>query len=110
MFLILPNKQSNADHNREYTSFAHLLDDYYKDTNENDTTHIGELLSLYDSRYYSVSKEQFQILLKSNYKYRCAHHHVYSASILKEICVFFDMEILYCSENWDNIYLIGRTK
>src|SRR5829696_5005639 len=45
LVLILPNKEYTFDHKRQYTSFAHLLDDYNNDVSEYDTTHVDEILS-----------------------------------------------------------------
>lgn len=112
ILLILPNKQANFDHRREYTSFTHLLEDFNKDINEEDLTHFEEIMIFHDlTMDYGInSKEQFIERSKKNYENRCFHHHVFSKSSLVEIYQFFNLNILYCGKDINNIYIIGTKK
>ncbi len=39
LLITVPVKEKNFDHNRQYTSFEHILLDYIKNTQEDDLTH-----------------------------------------------------------------------
>jgi SAM-dependent methyltransferase len=108
IMLILPNKQSNFDHRREYTSFSHLLEDNNNDVKEDDLTHHDEIIAYTDiKRIQEKDRKLFIERSKHNYENRCFHHHVFSKKLLIEIFHFFDLEIVYVGEDWYNIYIIG---
>jgi len=48
LFLVLPNKNSNFDHNRNITSIEHLLEDFNNNISEEDLTHLDDILTLHD--------------------------------------------------------------
>jgi len=108
MLIILPNKQSNFDNRRDYTSFSHLCEDYNKDVAEDDMTHFDEIVSLHDLKRDSIrNREQFVERSKDNFKNRCFHHHVFSESLLIEIFRFFNINTLYSGKDFNNIYIVG---
>lgn len=87
MLLVLPNKTSNFDHQREFTSFQHVVDDYKNHTNESDMTHLREILSLHDlSKDPAAGNfQQFAARSLDNINNRCLHHHVFSENLIKNI-------------------------
>ncbi|OAV71621.1 hypothetical protein Barb4_00544 [Bacteroidales bacterium Barb4] len=109
IMLVLPNKQSNFDHRRPYTTFSHLLEDYHANVDEKDMNHLDEILTYHDIKRDrgAGNAEQFLNRSKDNYKNRCLHHHVFSASVLIEVYKFFNLKIIYCGEDWSSIYIIG---
>lgn len=48
VLLVLPNKKINFDHRRNITSFEHLLNDYIAQVDEDDMTHLDEIISAHD--------------------------------------------------------------
>jgi len=48
MLLILPDKRFTFDHKRAVTTFNDLIDDFVRDIDETDLTHLDEILSLHD--------------------------------------------------------------
>lgn len=91
--LVLPRKQSNFDHKRPVTEFAHILDDYNKNVGEDDLTHLEEILELHDLKYDSLAGtfENFKKRSINNYQNRCLHHHVYNMDLLLEMCCFLKL-------------------
>jgi len=83
LVLVLPDKRNTLDHKRAYTTFAHLLDDYNRDTTEHDTTHFDEILSTFDEVVAKVQLEEYTKQIRDNYANRCAHHHVFHPNVVK---------------------------
>jgi len=85
LILVLPDKRNTFDHRREYTSFAHLLDDFDKNTTEHDSTHFEEIISTFDEEAAKVQIKEYKRLIKDNYINRCAHHHVFSQEVVEDV-------------------------
>jgi SAM-dependent methyltransferase len=85
ILLVLPNKMYSFDHRREITTFAHLYEDYVKNTTEHDMTHLDEILLNHDLSMDppAGNYESFRTRSLENYRNRCLHHHV------------FDMKLIY---------------
>jgi len=75
---IVPNKDMCWDKVREYTTFDHIVDDFYKDVTESDMTHVDEASCMIQCRpsYYSDVGDQN--------RNRVIHHHVFSVDVLSE--------------------------
>ncbi|MDR2410738.1 MAG: class I SAM-dependent methyltransferase [Bacteroidales bacterium] len=109
IMLILPNKKSCLDHRRQYTPFSHLIEDYKKNIGEDDMTHFNEIITFTDLKKAGCNDMEYFIeRSKDNYKNRCFHHHVFSISVLDKIYTFFNIKVLYCEEDWENLYIIGQ--
>jgi SAM-dependent methyltransferase len=96
LLLLLPDKNYTFDHNREYTSFQHLLDDYNNQIGEDDLSHMGEILEKHDLSMdlQAGDMESFKIRSLKNYHNRALHQHVFSMELLKNIIDYFGMEII----------------
>jgi SAM-dependent methyltransferase len=79
LVIVLPNKESNFDHRRPVTTFEHLLEDYYNNTDERDLTHLEEILELHDLRLdpQAGDFENFKRRSLDNFTNRALHHHVF---------------------------------
>jgi SAM-dependent methyltransferase len=111
IMLILPNKQSNFDHRRKYTSFSHLLEDYKNDVGEDDMAHFDEIITDLDIDKAGIDdKEWFIERSKHNYENRCFHHHVFNKNSVIEIYQFFNLDVLYCGETWSDLYILGMKR
>lgn len=110
--LIVPDKSINFDHNREYTSFDHLLDDFKRNIGNNDLTHYNEIIKLHDLKLDPLagSFDNFKNRSLDNYVNRCLHHHVFSIENLNKITIHFDLEIILLHRNIINITLVARKK
>lgn len=87
MLLILPNKKSNFDHQREFTSFQHIFNDYKNNVDESDMTHLREILSLHDLTKDPAAGnfQQFTARSLDNINNRCLHHHVFNQDLIKKM-------------------------
>ena len=67
------------DHRREPTEVAHLLEDYERNTLEDDLTHLPEILQKHDLSMDSGvgTTEEFHLRSLNNFENRCLHHHVF---------------------------------
>jgi hypothetical protein len=83
LVLIVPDKTENFDHRRPCTRLEHLLDDFQRQVDEHDMTHLEEILSLHDlSRDPAAgSAEQFKTRSLRNFENRCLHHHVFDLAL-----------------------------
>lgn len=85
LILILPDKNYTFDHRRNYTTYEHLVSDYINNTTEHDTTHFGEILQTHDEEKSKVKYDDCKLMLSNNFVQRCAHHHVFSLEVTKQI-------------------------
>jgi SAM-dependent methyltransferase len=96
LFLVVPKKESNFDHNRPTTSFEHLKIDYDKNIGEDDLTHLEEILQHHDLSLDppAGTYEEFKQRSLSNFENRALHQHVFDMDLLVRTCEFFNLEIL----------------
>lgn len=87
ILLVLPDKRYTFDRNRPVTKFIHLLDDYTNEVNENDLTHLPEILESHDLSLDEAagSINQFKKRSLDNCNNRCLHHHVFDFELLKQL-------------------------
>ena len=111
LLLALPNKAYNFDHNRPFTKFEHLLDDYKNNVGENDMTHFDEIMELHDLSMDlpAGTPEQFRERSLRNLENRGLHHHVFNTDLLREIFDFFNIETLFTEVGVDYV-IVGRKK
>lgn len=97
IILVLPDKNFTFDHNRPYTKFDHLLQDFNSETNEHDTTHFEEIFRLHDITKDAMinSPEELKKRTKDNFINRCVHHHVYSLELIRELLMHCGFKIEY---------------
>jgi SAM-dependent methyltransferase len=111
LLLILPNKTSNFDHQRPYTLMQHLLEDYENKTEENDLTHLEEILQLHDLSRDPLARpfNKFENRCKNNLTNRCIHHHVFNQSLLKDLAIYCGFKVLMQhSSHSDHFILIEK--
>lgn len=100
ILIVLPNKNYCFDHYRPITEFSHLLNDFQENVNEEDLTHLGEILKLHDLKLDKRAGgfDNFWKRSLSNIENRTLHHHVFSISILEEIFNYFNIKIILTHE------------
>jgi SAM-dependent methyltransferase len=111
LLIVVPHKDKTFDHKRPVTRFDHLVDDFNRNTAEDDMTHLEEILSLHDLEMDlpAGNFEQFSARCRSNIENRCMHHHVFSATLLSEIFRHLDRQVLsYNILNDGNIVVLVR--
>lgn len=111
LLLILPNKIANFDHRRSYTLMEHLINDYNNQVEENDLTHLEEILKLHDLSRDPKARpfEKFEDRCKNNFTNRCLHHHVFSQALLKELATYCGFKVIaQHSSHTDHYILIEK--
>lgn len=86
VLMILPNKNFTFDHNRNLTTFDHLVSDFNQNIGEDDLTHLEEILALHDLEMdkQAGTKEEFKARSLNNKENRCLHHHVFDLDLLEK--------------------------
>ena len=112
LFFVLPNKDTNFDHNREITSFEHLLEDFNHNISEEDLTHLDEIVRLHDLSMDPPAGDlnNFKERSLNNFQNRCLHHHVFDMNLMKQIFKYFNIEILLIDYTKTDFIIIGRKK
>lgn len=112
MLVLVPNRNQTFDHNRPYTSFAHLAADLAGGTDETDLTHLEEILALHDLAMDAPagSPEQFRARCLRNAENRCMHHHVFNLDVLEQAVRATHFRPLYSTEAWPLHILVFARK
>jgi SAM-dependent methyltransferase len=87
LILIVPHKEGTFDHKRPVTPLAHLIDDWQRQTDEGDLTHLPEVLSLHDFARdpRSGSTDSFAARCRRNLELRSLHHHVFDTRLVIDV-------------------------
>jgi SAM-dependent methyltransferase len=93
LILVLPDYRRTFDHARTPTPVSHMMEDYERKVEEDDTTHVEEVLQLHDLDMDGTLKthtlEELRTRSMNNISNRCLHHHVFdeknSAELLNRI-------------------------
>jgi SAM-dependent methyltransferase len=81
--IILPHKDATFDRHRPTTTLNHIIEDFNSGTQEDDLTHLPEILRLHDlSRDPAAGTlESFKERSEKNFENRCLHHHVFDTNL-----------------------------
>jgi SAM-dependent methyltransferase len=96
MIVVLPNYSKTFDHRRMPTTVDHIFEDLAKDTQEDDLTHLPEILEKHDlSRDPGAgSADAFHRRSLANFENRCLHHHVFDKANSRELLSRCGLEVL----------------
>jgi len=110
LFLILPKKEANFDHNRQVTPYRHLYDDYKTNRGEDDLSHLEEIVAVHDLAMDppAGNKEQFRARSLKNFENRGLHQHVFDMKLLKGILWAFNMEEILALDTGGEYFIAGR--
>ena len=80
LLLILPHKDGTFDWRRPPTSLKHMIEDYDRGIEDDDLTHLPEILELHDlaKDEEAGTWEQFRQRCLQNHSQRAMHHHVFN--------------------------------
>ncbi len=90
----VPDKRYTFDHRRERTPLGHLIDDYKKEVDQTDETHISEFIEKWDEERDGCNREQFLENVKRKPE-SYMHHHVWITDDVKEIFNYTNLRIVY---------------
>lgn len=112
VLVLVPNQKYTFDHRRPVTDFAHLKADHAANTDEDDLTHLDEILALHDLEMDAPagSPEEFRARCLRNRENRCMHHHVFDLDVLEQSLRHAHFRPLYRTALWDNHLLIFGTR
>lgn len=110
ILVAVPNKKYTFDHNRAFTNFEHILRDYISNVQENDLTHLPEIIEKhdYDMDLASGGKENFIKRAENNFSNRCLHHHVFSEECLKQMFAYTGVHVLEFAAIGTNFIILGE--
>jgi SAM-dependent methyltransferase len=111
LILVLPNYAKTFDHRRDPTTVSHMLDDFNRNTREDDLTHLPEILQLHDLSMDlpAGTTEEFRQRSLRNFTNRCLHHHVFNENNSKELLSAIGIEVLAVETAWPfHIFLLAR--
>lgn len=96
ILVIVPMKERTFDHNREYTKFEHLLEDYERKIEEDDLSHLPDIIEKHDYVMDSAcgGKEKFIERSMKNIENRCLHHHVFNEKCLRSSFEFVGLKVI----------------
>lgn len=96
LIVVLPNYSKTFDHRRKPTSVDHIFSDFERDTQEDDLTHLPEILERHDLSLDpgAGSPEAFHRRSLDNFNNRCLHQHVFDKANSCELLERCGMEVL----------------
>jgi len=105
----VPDKRFTFDHRRQTTTLSHLIDDYQKDVDQSDTTHIQDLVDNWDERLDSCWNNRQQLLehIRAN-PLSGIHHHVWIKDDVMDLFKYVHLEIVYAALKGNTIHIVGK--
>jgi SAM-dependent methyltransferase len=95
LVLLLPNKKHTFDHRRPVTTMEHLIADFEAGVQEEDLTHLTEILSLHDLKRdpEAGDSEAFRTRSMCNIENRCLHHHVFDVGLAVNLVEYTGLRV-----------------
>lgn len=96
LLTVLPHRDATFDHRRPITELAHLIQDRENRVDEDDLTHLDEILRLHDlvKDPAAGSFEDFKERSLRNLENRGLHHHVFDTRLAVSMIDHMGLEIL----------------
>lgn len=96
LVLVLPHYAKTFDHRRKPTEVTHMFEDFERNTQEDDLTHVPEILQLHDLKMDPLagSFENFRERSLDNFANRCLHHHVFDEHNSRELLARLKMDVI----------------
>lgn len=111
LILVLPNHARTFDRRRTPTNVDHMFEDFERDTQEDDLSHLPEILEKHDLSLDpgAGSAEEFRRRSLDNFNNRCLHHHVFDKTNSRELLTRCGMNVLAVESAAYHIFLLART-
>ena len=95
LVLLVPHKEGTFDHKRPATTLEHLIEDFQQNTQEDDLTHLEEILELHDlERDLGAGDfENFKRRSEVNIENRCLHHHAFDSPLVAQMVSHLGLKI-----------------
>ena len=110
LILVLPNYARTFDHRRTPTSVDHMIEDFRRDTQEDDLSHLPEILDKHDLSLDpgAGSAEEFRRRSLDNFHNRCLHHHVFDKANSRELLSRCGMNVMAVEAADFHIFLLAQ--
>jgi SAM-dependent methyltransferase len=108
LILLVPHKDGTFDHKRPVTPLNHLIEDFKQGIEEEDLTHLSEILELHDLERDSAAGnfESFKTRSEKNLENRCLHHHVFDTTLVVQLLEHMKFQI-HAVENVSPYHIIA---
>lgn len=112
LVVVVPRKEGSFDHRRPVTTLAHLNDDFLNDVQEDDMTHLEEILELHDlsKDRPAGSPDDFRSRSLKNFNNRALHHHVFDRILLNDVLTEAGLKVINLSEDKTNIFAMSEVE
>lgn len=110
ILILVPIKEKMFDHDRDYTTFEHLLEDYLNNIGEEDLTHLPEIIEKHDYEMDVLcgGKQKFIERANKNIENRCLHHHVFNEECLRKAFEYVKVNVIDFGKIFNNWIIIGQ--
>ncbi|HEY3866342.1 MAG TPA: methyltransferase domain-containing protein [Solirubrobacteraceae bacterium] len=111
LLIVVPHMAGTFDHRRPLTSLDHMVEDFERDTGEDDLTHLDETLRLHDRNRDNESgdEEAWAGRRSSNLETRLLHHHTFTTPALLGLLDYAGLELIAAETRFPHdIYVLGR--
>jgi SAM-dependent methyltransferase len=111
LILVLPHYSKTFDHRRKPTPVTHMLEDGERDTQEDDLSHLEEILSAHDLEMDPAAGAIEDLRKRSlrNFENRCLHQHVFDERNSRELVMAVGMDVLAVEQALPfHIFLLAR--
>lgn len=94
LVIVLPHYARTFDHHRVPTTIQHMVEDYERNTGEDDLTHVEETYTAHRLNDETQSAEDLRKLLLNNFSHRMMHHHVFDESNSRKLLEEVGLKVL----------------
>jgi SAM-dependent methyltransferase len=111
LVLVLPNHSKTFDHRRSPTTVDHMFEDFERNMQEDDLSHLPEILQTHDLSLdlAAGSAEEFRSRSLNNFTNRCLHHHVFDKTNSRQLLSAVGMDVLAVEPAFPfHIFLLAR--
>lgn len=97
MLIVFPHMQYTFDRFRSRTTIDHIISDYTNNIEEDDLTHLDEIVRLHDIILDPAVKDRnfLKQRCNQNFKSRCIHHHVFDTLLAVELVSLVGLKIIF---------------
>ena len=111
VLIVAPHMQGTFDHRRRPTTLAHVIEDFERQTGEDDLTHLQETLELHDRSRDSEAHDDatWAALRRNNHSTRLLHHHTFTTATLLALLDHAGAQLLASETRFPHdIYVLAR--
>jgi SAM-dependent methyltransferase len=95
IYIGVPDKRHTFDHKRDRTPLSHLIEDFNKDVDQADLTHVSDYIEKWDKPDVDSSDKETLLKDAREYPQSLVHHHVWITEDIKEIFEYMNLKIRY---------------